>query len=441
MSAIENFREILRANKKGHSAGIYSVCSAHETVLKAAMLQATEDNSILLIESTSNQVNQDGGYTGMRPRDFAALVGRLALEMDFDSSMILLGGDHLGPHTWSHLPPGEAMKRANILVHEYVKAGYHKIHLDASMFLSDDQGDRTKPLADEIVAGRAAELCLAAEHAWDVFRQGCPQLLYIIGTEVPVPGGAKEDKTITVTLAEDAARTIAIAKRAFERRQLQSAWERVCGVVVQPGVGFNHDRVSDYNHEATIELSDAIKKHEDLVYEAHSTDYQTPDALSQMIHDHFCILKVGPWLTFAYREALFALVEIEKNLFADDPAHQSLLRRRLETIMGHNPEHWEKYYPGTANQKKLKRKFSYLDRSRYYWPDRELQEARDKLFSNLRKAEIPPALISQYMPNQYLQIRQGRLHDDPEALMLSKIREVLSIYSEACRMKGIAINT
>ena len=441
MRAIDIFREILRANKKGQCTGIYSVCSAHETVLKTAMLQAIEDNSILLIESTSNQVNQNGGYTGMRPHDYAAFVGRLAQEMDFDSSMILLGGDHLGPNTWRHLPSGEAMKRAKILVHEYVKAGYQKIHLDASMFLADDQGDRTKPLADEIVAGRTAELCSTAEHAWENFRQGCPQPLYIIGTEVPIPGGAGENKAVKVTIAEEAARTIAVAKKAFNYRQLQSAWQRVCGVVVQPGVEFSDDQVIDYIHEAAISLSREIKNHSNLVYEAHSTDYQTPQALAQMVPDHFCILKVGPWLTFAYREALFALAQIEKDLYEDKPDRQSFLRRQLEKIMVGNPKHWERYYSGSEGEKRLKRKFSYLDRSRYYWPDESLGKITDKLYSNLRKTGIPLALISQYLPNQYLQIRQGRINCDPEALVFSKIREVLAFYSEACCVKNNSVNT
>jgi D-tagatose-1,6-bisphosphate aldolase subunit GatZ/KbaZ len=330
MSAIDIFREILMSNKKGRRTGIYSVCSAHEAVLKAGMLQAKEDNSILLIESTSNQVNQDGGYTGMMPRDFVDLVTGLAQEMEFESSMILLGGDHLGPNAWQDLPSKEAMARANILVHGYIKAGFQKIHLDASMFLADDHGDRTKPLADEIVARRAAELCASAEQAWENFRKGCPKPLYIIGTEVPVPGGARQDEAVKVTLPEDAAKTIAVAKKAFYDRQLQSAWERVCGVVVQPGVEFGDDRVIDYNHEATRDLSNEIKNHENFVYETHSTDYQTPQALAQMVPDHFCILKVGPWLTFAYREALFALAEIEKHLYEHSPDSQSFLRKRLE---------------------------------------------------------------------------------------------------------------
>ena len=38
--------------------GICSICSANEFVLKAAFNKAIKDNSTLLIESTSNQVDQ-----------------------------------------------------------------------------------------------------------------------------------------------------------------------------------------------------------------------------------------------------------------------------------------------------------------------------------------------------------------------------------------------
>jgi D-tagatose-1,6-bisphosphate aldolase subunit GatZ/KbaZ len=435
MTAIDLFRELVLMNKKGRGTGIYSVCSAHETVLKASMMQAQEDNSIVLIESTSNQVNQDGGYTGMRSQDFVDYVNTIAQEVGFDSNMVLLGGDHLGPHPWQHLPSKDAMDRANILVGEYVKAGYQKIHLDASIFLADDTGDRTKPLADEIVAGRAAELCSSAEQAWEKFRKGCPKPVYVIGTEVPIPGGARQEGDVKVTLPQDAAKTIAVAKNAFYNLQLQSAWQRVCGVVVQPGVEFSDDQVFDYIRDTAINLSSEINNYENLIYEAHSTDYQTPAALAQMVPDHFCILKVGPWLTFAYREALFSLVEIEKELYEDKPGWQSFLRQRLEKVMVENPKYWENHYTGSGREKKFKRKFSYLDRSRYFWPDESLSEVKEKLYSNLKKAGIPPALLSQYMPNQYFQVRQGRINCDPEELVLSKIQDVLRIYSNACCMK------
>jgi D-tagatose-1,6-bisphosphate aldolase subunit GatZ/KbaZ len=437
LRAIDIFRSILRSNKKGLKTGIYSVCSAHETVIKASMQQARADQSILLIESTSNQVNQEGGYTGMQPRDFADFVAGIASEMSFDPDLILLGGDHLGPNTWQHLPAADAMKKADTLVYEYVKAGFQKIHLDASMFLADDRGDRKKPLADETVAARTAQMCSAAEQAWEDFRKNSPRPLYIIGTEVPVPGGARDNEAVKATRPQDAAKTIAVAKEAFYEHQLHSAWERVCGVVVQPGVEFGGDHVFDYQPAAAVELSREIENHENFVYEVHSTDYQAPEALAQLVADHFCILKVGPWLTFAYREALFALAGIENHLLESNPDRASSLPERLEKVMLENPRYWEKYYAGTDKQMMLKRKFSYLDRCRYYWPYKELSAAQKKLYANLRHTGIPPGSISQYMPNQYLQIRRGSIDSDPETLVLSKIREVLRVYAEACRLQQV----
>ena len=52
-----------------------------------------------------------------------------------------------------------------------------------------------------------------------------------------------------------------------------------------------------------------------LVFEAHSTDYQPPESLSRLVIDGFAILKVGPGLTFALREALYALDEIAAALY------------------------------------------------------------------------------------------------------------------------------
>ena len=155
-NARDIFLEIVANNSKVGAKGMYSVCSANAAVLEACFRQAREDESILLIESTSNQVDQEGGYTGMKPGDFVRYVNSIATRVGFPKEMILLGGDHLGPNKWQVLPATEAMDHAGVLVEEYVKAGFQKIHLDTSMFCADDPGDPDKPLADEIVASRAA---------------------------------------------------------------------------------------------------------------------------------------------------------------------------------------------------------------------------------------------------------------------------------------------
>ena len=67
MNAADELLDLVRANRRGERTGLYSICSAEPVVLEAGMAQAREDGSILCVESTCNQVNQFGGYTGMTP--------------------------------------------------------------------------------------------------------------------------------------------------------------------------------------------------------------------------------------------------------------------------------------------------------------------------------------------------------------------------------------
>jgi D-tagatose-1,6-bisphosphate aldolase subunit GatZ/KbaZ len=432
-NARDIFLEIVADNRKVGAKGIYSVCSANAAVLEASFRQAREDESILLIESTSNQVDQEGGYTGMKPADFVGYVNSIATRVGFPKEMILLGGDHLGPNKWQVLPAGEAMNHAKVLVEEYVKAGFQKIHLDTSMFCADDPGDRKKPLSDEIVASRAAMLCRAAEDAWKDCCPDAPQPVYVIGTEVPPPGGAQEEEdTIIPTKPEDAVRTIEVTRQSFFDVGLTDAWDRVVAVVVQPGVEYGDDRVFKYNRALAGELSDKITEYDKLVYEAHSTDYQTEADLKSLVEDHFCILKVGPWLTFAYREALFALESMEIEMMGAKNDGLSHLRDTMEMVMLQDPKHWKKYYSGTENQQLFKRKYSFSDRSRYYWPDELINTAKNRLIENLRKNKIPLSLLSQFMPYQFYEILDGRLANEPMELVLNYIRIITGIYSRAC---------
>lgn len=435
MSAVDKYVQILADNRAGKGTGIYSICSAQATVLEASMIQAKQDDSILLIESTSNQVDQFGGYTGMRPADFVAYVHGIAAKVGYNKDNILLGGDHLGPNAWQSENAAPAMAKALDLVTEYVKAGYQKIHLDASMFCADDAGDRHQPLADEIVAARAAAMAKVAEATHKEFLSDQPAPVYVIGTEVPIPGGAQEEEeTVTPTTKEDALQTIAVTKAAFEAEGLADAWDRVYGVVVQPGVEFGDDQVFHYDSEAAQGLSDAIMQEDRFIYEAHSTDYQSESGLSKLVADHYCILKVGPWLTFGYREALFALAMIEEEVLGPKGLKTSQLRETIEAVMMDEPKYWQKYYPGTAAEQAFKRKYSFSDRMRYYWPNAKIQAAVKTLISNLKENTISLALLSQYMPNQYNAVSEGIINNDVEEIILNRTQDVIGIYARACNM-------
>ena len=158
-TATERLTALLQANRNGKGVGIHSICSANRYVLEAGIRQAKEAGSLLLIESTSNQVNQFGGYTGQTPVEFARFIRELAAAAGLPFEQVVLGGDHLGPHVWRKESSRQAMEKARVLVRDSVLAGYTKIHLDTSMHCADDPGDRHRPLADEIVSAREAELC------------------------------------------------------------------------------------------------------------------------------------------------------------------------------------------------------------------------------------------------------------------------------------------
>ncbi|BCL50333.1 tagatose 6-phosphate kinase [Citrobacter koseri] len=363
----------------------------------------------------------------MTPADFRGFVYQLADSLNFPQSQLILGGDHLGPNRWQNLPAAQAMANADDLIKSYVAAGFKKIHLDCSMSCANDP----IPLTDEIVAERAARLAKIAE---ETCREhfGESDLVYVIGTEVPVPGGAHETLTELEVTTPDAARaTLEAHRHAFEKQGLSAIWPRIIGLVVQPGVEFDHTHIIDYQPQKAIALSAMVEAYDTLVFEAHSTDYQTPQSLRQLVKDHFAILKVGPALTFALREALFSLAAIEEELL---PAKTSSgLRHVLESVMLDRPEYWQSHYHGDGNARRLARGYSYSDRVRYYWPDQQIDEAFARLVRNLADDPIPLPLISQYLPLQYARVREGDLNATPRELIISHIQDVLQQYHAACQ--------
>lgn len=413
--------------------GVYAVCSAHPSVIAAAVQQAVEDQSVLHIESTASQVNQFGGYTGQTPSQFALSVRTSALSAGLPADRVLLGGDHLGPYPWREQPSDVAMRNAGELVRSYVLAGYKKIHLDASMACADD----AKPGPDERnIAQRAAVLCSVAETAAKELPQDFSPLLYVIGTEVPAPGGESlPGSSPSVSSAGQIQNTVEVFRAAFAQQNVMAAWERVIGLVVQPGVEFGENVIFDYDRRRATALSSALPATPALVFEAHSTDYQRPVALAQMVEDHFAILKVGPWLTFTFREAVFALSSIERELLARQKGIRlSQVREALESAMLRDPAYWRPYYHGDEDEVKLARIFSYSDRCRYYWGDPKVQQELAQLCANIDASPLPPTLLSQYLPSQYEAVRSKRLGTRAKDMIQACIRSVLRAYCAACRI-------
>ena len=424
--------KLLNKLNAGKKIGITSVCSANKFVIEAAMKHAKKNKYNLLIESTSNQVDQFGGYTTMTPNAFVSYVYTISNKIEFPLDNLILGGDHLGPNVWRNIDSYKAMKNAEDQIAAYVSAGYTKIHLDTSFVLADDENNNGR-LSAKTITERAARLCMVAEKVFKENSNTISKPIYVIGTDVPIPGGAIDnEEEIKLTTPEELEETIELSRKAFYTQGLEEAWDRVIAVVVQPGVEFSDSKVLPYSSEKNIGLKKKIESYKNIYFEAHSTDYQKNDDLIKMVEDHFAILKVGPWLTFAMREALFSLNLIENQIFKNkNSVEVSNLDKVLEVEMNKNPNYWKGHYKGTKDEIELAKIYSYSDRIRYYWSNKNVDASVEKMLSNLERVNISESLISQFLPNQYKELREGLIENNPRDFVQSKITEVLAVYQSA----------
>ena len=434
-----HLQDLVQKQKQGIHEGICSVCSSSPFVIDAAIVQAKRAGTPVLIEATANQVNQMGGYTGMKPADFRDYVLGRAGALGLPADRVILGGDHLGPVAWQKRDAAEAMDLAEELTYEFAKAGFTKIHLDASMPLGEE-----KTLTTEEIADRTVRLCKASERGFAEYKKQHADAfapVYVIGSEVPTPGGSGEEDALSVTKPEALQEMLTCFEEKFAAAGLadgeDSPWSRIIAAVVQPGVEFGNDGVHEYVPEAAAELTKAAAAIPNIVLEGHSTDYQNESSLKRMVKDGIAILKVGPALTFAAREALYslAMMEVDQCVAGVLEADQaSDFIEVLDEVMRKDPSSWQGHYTAEEPESTMLRKYSYSDRSRYYMHRPEVKAAIEKLMGNF-SGDVPMTLLSQFMPAQYIHVREGNLEPEPEALVIDKVCDELSRYWRACGLE------
>ncbi|MES2915281.1 MAG: class II D-tagatose-bisphosphate aldolase, non-catalytic subunit [Pseudomonadota bacterium] len=412
-----DLRQIIARNRAGDAVAIPSVCTAHPGAIEASLALAETLGQPIVVEATSNQVNQDGGYTGLRPADFIRFVQGIASGAGVDPGRILFGGDHLGPQAWRNLPADKAMEKAHQMVADYAAAGFTKIHLDCSEGCAGEPAQ----LPDAITAARSATLAATAlQHAPDPSR-----FIFVIGTEVPPPGGARTDDhgDIPPTTPEAARATLDAHRDAFAAKGLPL--DRIGGLVVQPGVEFSPMEVHHLPLQRDPGLLSALADWPGICLEAHSTDYQHASAYPRLARLGFAFQKVGPALTFAWREALYALDALRaQNGWATGPA----LADTMEEVMLANPAHWQGHCHGMTADPRTERHFGLADRIRYYWPDARAQAAVQRLMADLAGKRLPdPMLAAHFAPVEIATARASH-YPLPRALALARVQTALRPY-------------
>jgi D-tagatose-1,6-bisphosphate aldolase subunit GatZ/KbaZ len=433
-AAIASLKSLGSDQRSGIIRGITSICSAHPRVLEAVLPLTASADLPLLVEATSNQVNPFGGYTGLSPAGFVAYLRNLAISSGIAPDSILTGGDHIGPHVWRAEPAERAMAKASVLVRTCVLAGFGKIHLDTGIPCADDP---EAPLDPEVTARRAAILCRAAESAAADRKMHLPLPVYVIGAESPAPGGGLSSlDPLRITRQEEVERVLLSHAREFRLAGLESAWERVIAVVVQPGVDFGDEDLAPFSPDAAASLSDYHDRLPgSLTYEIHSTDYQSANALSALVDGRFPLLKTGPCLTNAFREAVLGLAHIESEwLTGRKGIALSGIRHTMRDLMTARPEPWLSHYREAGPDQQWLMEFSFRDRIRYYWSDPKACRALDRLMANL-SGTIPLPLLSQFLTAQYIAVRSGEIRANAPEVIQHRIAGAFSPYLQACRSR------
>ena len=216
----------------------------------------------------------------------------------------------------------------------------------------------------------------------------------------------------------------------FSDYGLERAWEHVIGVVVQPGVDFGDNVIYPYKPEEASDLMSVLHDYPHLVFEGHSTDYQSAESLRLMVSDGIAILKVGPELTFGLREAIFALSGLEAKLVPE--AMRTPIEAVLEHEMKQNPVYWQKYYVGSEEEKMLARRYSMSDRIRYYIGKSEVDAMISQLTQQVNDTRIPIGLVHQFFPEASFQHEDCVSLDLSTRLLEGRIMQTVNRYYDAC---------
>ena len=341
---------------------IPSFCTSNKEVLNSIMVFAKIYNLPLLIETTSNQVNQFGGYSKLTPRKFYNKIMKMTERFNLNKNRVRIGADHLGPLPWAKKNEKIAIKNSIRLFRDCVKTGFKKIHIDTGMNLKND-----RKLNKNIIIERCRKIYFSC--TTDKFKK----IDFIFGTEVPAAGGSKKFKLMQTSLDS-------IKDDVKEYKKLRKNFS----LVIEPGLSFTNNKAYKLNmvsFKKKLKFSKKLK----FFYEAHSTDYQSLGSLKKLVNNNFLYLKVGPEMTYSFMRAVLFLEKLEKKYFFSKISN---IRKIISLEMDKKNIYWKDYYKGNIRKKEFLKFYSLLDRSRYYWTNKKVLSSLTILKKNVNSIKI-----------------------------------------------------
>ncbi len=355
---------------------LFAVCPNSTSVIKAAFRSAKRNNAPIKFAATLNQVDGDGGYTGLTQREFIKLLNIEAEAVNY-SGPYIAAIDHGGPwlkdvQSIEKWDTERAMNGVKKSFEDAILAGYHLIHVDPTVDVFIPKGE----IIDiKVVAARTVELMVHAE----LFRRknNIEPVSYEVGTE-EVHGGLA-DETVFDTFIDE-------LKKGLNNAGLQDVWP--CFIVGKVGTDLH---TTTFDKEVAMQLTQKVKQFGSYI-KGHYTDGVTNPEDYPLCG--MGAANVGPEFTMSEYDALVELEKKEIELSNDKGIAQlSNIKNTLWRLV-YDSNRWKKWLQEDEQGKD----FSQLTEERkdwlvktgcrYIWQHPEAVVARYKLYENLKRHGI-----------------------------------------------------
>ncbi|MCI2082971.1 MAG: class II D-tagatose-bisphosphate aldolase, non-catalytic subunit [Bacteroidales bacterium] len=364
-------------NAKGYKpVTLFAACPNSVAVVKAAFRAAKRNNAPIIFAATLNQIDCDGGYTGMTQEDFVRTAREEAGRSGYQGDYII-AIDHGGPwlkdiqriEKWPYEKAMAAVKRS---YEAAVTAGYDMIHVDPTVDINVPKGEIIKI---EVVAQRTVELISHIEK----FRKskGLPRISYEVGTE-EVHGGLADEAVFD--------RFLHLLKAGLEREGCSDAWPKF--IVGKVGTDLH---TTFFDSKVARDLADKVRPYGSFIKGHYTDDVSNPEEypLAGM-----GAANVGPEFTVCEYDALEELENREKKLYDENRvATLSKMTEVLERLVIDSGR-WKKWIlPGESSDDfssigAERRRWLIRTSARYIWQSPEAMAARWKLYGNMEENGI-----------------------------------------------------
>ena len=355
---------------------IFAACPNSPTVIRASLRAAKRNNAPIYFAATLNQVDCDGGYTGMTQEDFTRLV-RFETEGVHFTGPVIVAIDHGGPwlkdrqrtEKWS---TEDAMNGVKKSFEAAVLAGYDLIHVDPTVDINVPKGE----IIDiHVVAARTVELIAHTE----AFRKskGLPAISYEVGTE-EVHGGLADETTFDTFITE--------LKKGLINAGLPDVWP--CFIVGKVGTDLD---TTLFDGEVAKRLTSKVRPLGSYIKGHYTDDVANPEDYP------LCGMgaaNVGPEFTISEYRALCELEQMEKEYHKE--GRVAVLSHMKEILLDevHESHRWEKWLHADEQGKDLceltpdRQDWIVATCCRYIWQQPRPLAARGTLYANLTRLGI-----------------------------------------------------